>query len=490
MKKLVCILGFLSFFYTSLSAQPHVKMSRLVHSFGDVKQGAILKNRSFIVHNIGNVQLDFKLKSTCDCLKAEALYYSLREGESLPVFLTLDTSKYTGEIKKVFYLLTNDPEHETVALTVKANVIAQKRDPGKIDKTITSKAKYNKKHEFYFFYSPDCYECEQIKREIIPEWEESFQVKLVPHNIDITRKSNFELFHNIQSALNKSDKGFPVIVYQDQCLAGVKEIKEKLPKLIQSYKKKNVKLIKSYMKHSKPMVQLALIPIIFAGLLDGINPCAFAAIVFLIAYLNYLQKSKKIILITGISYTFAVFVTYFSIGAGLFRSLTVLPWFHSISFWLYLLIAVFTFVLGILSIRDFLLARKNRIKEMILQLPTSFKKKIHHHIREKTKSNMIILSSFILGFVISLFELACTGQIYLPTIIYLTKTDQFTGYLYLLIYNIFFIVPLVVIFILFYFGFSSETIGKFMERHVALIKFLMGILFILLGLLLLLNRII
>ncbi|NOY07711.1 MAG: hypothetical protein GXP33_02585 [Spirochaetes bacterium] len=52
-------------------------------------------------------------------------------------------------------------------------------------------------------------------------------------------------------------------------------------------------------------------------------------------------------------------------------------------------------------------------------------------------------SSILLGILVSIFELASTGQVYLPSIIYLIRVKRDTaGYLLLLLYNIGFIIPL------------------------------------------------
>ena len=57
--------------------------------------------------------------------------------------------------------------------------------------------------------------------------------------------------------------------------------------------------------------------VVVAGLLDGINPCAFTTIIFLLSMLAYLGKSKRQLAVVGIGFTSAVFVTYFLLGLGL-----------------------------------------------------------------------------------------------------------------------------------------------------------------------------
>jgi len=53
--------------------------------------------------------------------------------------------------------------------------------------------------------------------------------------------------------------------------------------------------------------------------------------------------------------------------------------------------------------------------------------------------------------------------------------------LYLVIYNLLFILPLMVIFVLVYFGTTSKDLPRFLQERAALVKFAMGIVFITLG---------
>ena len=67
-------------------------------------------------------------------------------------------------------------------------------------------------------------------------------------------------------------------------------------------------------------------------------------------------------------------------------------------------------------------------------------------------------AAFITGIIISGIELVCTGQIYLPTIIYMKQVTgyglQITGYL--LLYSLMFIIPLLAVFFLYFWGIHSE----------------------------------
>ncbi len=96
-------------------------------------------------------------------------------------------------------------------------------------------------------------------------------------------------------------------------------------------------------------------PILGAGFIDGLNPCAFGAVIFLISYLSMIMKRKrKEIFLTGISFTVGVFIAYFLLGLGLAKILYSLKGFTFITKFLYPLIGILTLILAILSFKDYL----------------------------------------------------------------------------------------------------------------------------------------
>jgi cytochrome c biogenesis protein CcdA len=122
---------------------------------------------------------------------------------------------------------------------------------------------------------------------------------------------------------------------------------------------------------------------------------------------------------------------------------------------------------------------------MKLQLSGRMKQRVHEAIRTRSSQRLVLVSSFSLGAVISFFELACTGQMYLPAIVYVTRLSFWKGAGLLLLYNLLFILPLAVIFILFASGLSSKRLADFFQKKLAIIKLLTTLMFITLGLFLL-----
>lgn len=220
-----------------------------------------------------------------------------------------------------------------------------------------------------------------------------------------------------------------------------------------------------------------------AGLLDGINPCAFTTIIFFLSYLTLVGREKHELLLVGGAFTLAVFLSYLALGLGLSALVEQIGAVGTIGKIIYGATAVICLTLAVLSLVDFVRVRRGQTNEMILQLPKALKKSIHGAIRSRSRMKGYITAAFVTGALVSVFELACTGQVYLPTIVFMTGVAEMrsTAIAYLTLYNAMFIVPLIVVFIVAYFGVSSQKLTVFFQAHVGAIKLLTTGLFALLG---------
>ncbi|NIQ39570.1 MAG: hypothetical protein GTN81_13410 [Proteobacteria bacterium] len=224
---------------------------------------------------------------------------------------------------------------------------------------------------------------------------------------------------------------------------------------------------------------LGLPTVLAAGLLDGVNPCAFATLIFFVSYLTVVGRARREILVVGFAFSLSIFVTYFVVGLGLLKvvqSLSVVPIVARI---IYLGAIGLAFVLGILSLYDYVVCRKGRLTAMVLQMPAFLKSRVRGVIRKEVRVNRYILAAIATGFVVSILELACTGQVYLPTILFVSKAQEFraTAIGYLAAYNLMFIIPLLVVFYLVYLGIGSEKLTVLFQRHVSSVKLATALLF-------------
>ncbi|MEM2583726.1 MAG: hypothetical protein QW519_05185 [Candidatus Thermoplasmatota archaeon] len=223
-----------------------------------------------------------------------------------------------------------------------------------------------------------------------------------------------------------------------------------------------------------------LLSVVAGGLLDGINPCAFATLVFFISYLE--RARKKSILAIGLSFTLGIFICYFLIGIGLLEFFGLIESYTK----MYIDIAIGSaaIILGAFSIYDFFAIKKG--KEAKLQLPMFIKKRRGRLIKKLTEDKKVIILtiiSFFTGFIISALELACTGQIYIPIakVIHSSSSLKSIALTYLFIYNLMFILPLIIILLFFYFGYSSEKFGETQKKSYLYVKILIGLFLIIIG---------
>lgn len=223
-----------------------------------------------------------------------------------------------------------------------------------------------------------------------------------------------------------------------------------------------------------------------AGLLDGVNPCAFITIVFLLSYLSLMKYRRKHIALVGLSFSLAVFLTYLAIGLGFLKfveSIQEIPYLTEIVYYLAISLLM---IIGILNLKDYYNIKKGSLKDMNLKLNDSLRQRINSLIREKVKLKHYIIGAFGLGFAISILELACTGQVYLPTLLFIIQTQGFKlkAVLLLIAYNLAFIIPLLIIFTIFWRGSTEKSISQWLTQQGANIKLAIGVLFILLSVLL------
>jgi cytochrome c biogenesis protein CcdA len=225
---------------------------------------------------------------------------------------------------------------------------------------------------------------------------------------------------------------------------------------------------------------LRALGVIGAGLGDGINPCAFAVIVFFISYMAFAGKSRTEMLRAGLLYTAAVFVTYLAIGLGLYGLLGAIARPDSIANMLLNIVMAGVTLLGcLLSIMDGIRVAQGEVDKVTLKLPEKAKGRIRRLMTEQTRAGLTAVGALGLGAVVAIFEFPCTGQIYLPIVQALRELEGefLTAGAWLLLYNLCFIAPLVAVFFLLMLGVSSEALAAFYRRHLALAKFITAALF-------------
>jgi cytochrome c biogenesis protein CcdA len=229
---------------------------------------------------------------------------------------------------------------------------------------------------------------------------------------------------------------------------------------------------------------LGAFTVVFAGLVDGLNPCAFATLIFFVSYLTISGRKGREILLVGAAFTSGVFLAYMGVGLGFYHVLDLLgDLLAQLGRWVYGLTGAFCIVLAAFSFLDYLKARRGNVADMSLNLPHKLRLKINAVIRRTRTSRAFVGAAFGAGVVVSFLELACTGQVYLPTIIFVMSMPDLKARatLFLVIYNLLFTAPLVVVFVLAYYGTGAKQFSDFLQRRASTVKLGLSFLFLALG---------
>ena len=351
------------------------------------------------------------------------------------------------------------------------------------------------------FHSPTCQRCLKVKKEIIPRIEAEFKGRIRIEYRDIAEIKDYVSMLGLKEKYAKNIVlELPVFFMNGKLLNGAGDVKANLEGLINASLeegpgKKGAILGVDLVSRFKGIRPLAVAG---AGLTDGINPCAFTVIVFFISYLAFQGYRKLELVIVGFSFIFTVFLTYFLIGLGIFNFLYRLEGFWLLTKIFNVSIGIFSLILGILAIYDLLRFSRTRDAEgQLLQLPKVVKNQIHsvigrHYRKAKATDGQkrgalglarLVLGTLITGFLVSILEAVCTGQLYLPTLAFILKTTPLKAkaLIYLVIYNIMFVIPLFIIFLLALLGVTSGAFARFIRKHLVSVKLLMAIVFISLG---------
>ncbi len=180
-----------------------------------------------------------------------------------------------------------------------------------------------------------------------------------------------------------------------------------------------------------------MIPIILvAAAIDSLNPCAFSVLFLTIAFLFSLGRTRLNVLVVGGTFIFGIFLTYILIGLGILQALTA----FGVSGIIAKIGALLLILWGVLVL----------VNEFFPAFPIKLKMPESSHQRiAKLMEKASLPAAFVLGIIVGLYEFPCTGGPYLLVLSLLHTQGRFwSGMGYLLLYNVVFVLPLVIFLIL------------------------------------------
>ncbi len=209
--------------------------------------------------------------------------------------------------------------------------------------------------------------------------------------------------------------------------------------------------------------------IVGTGLLDGVNPCAFAVLLFFIAFLFTIHRARADMLKVGFVYIGMIYLTYLAIGLGLLQAIVITDTPHFMAkagSWLLI-------GLGLVNVKDFFWYGRG--------FSLSPSHRMHQASMDWLK-RATLPATVVGGVLVGLCTFPCSGGVYVAVLGMLSaKASYWSGFGYLLLYNVMFVVPLVAV--LLAVG-NRRAVGRLMRweaGHKRTIKLALGVGMVTLG---------
>jgi cytochrome c biogenesis protein CcdA/glutaredoxin len=227
-------------------------------------------------------------------------------------------------------------------------------------------------------------------------------------------------------------------------------------------------------KGSSGLAEGLTIPaVIVAAAIDSINPCTFAVLVLLLGTLIVAERRGKrgFVLKAGLAFTIAIYVSYFLMGIGVFTAIQA----AGVQKPFIIVVSCLAIALGLWNMKDYFAYGK----WFSIEVPTRWRPMV----KRLTSSVVSIPGAFLVGVLDSLFLLPCSSGPYIAILALLSKnTSRGQGILYLLFYNLIFILPLLIITFAVHFGFTTTARAeRWRSARLGKLHLASGILMFLLG---------
>jgi len=342
-----------------------------------------------------------------------------------------------------------------------------------------------------FFFEPGCDSCLQVRREVIPELERRYSGVYELQERDIGIKSNYLVLVAYQDALGvKENEPVSMVVDGREFLAGFPCIQARVfaaldRAVVRSLQQDQPAPAMALNSLEDPLQRrvksFTLAAISVAAVVDSINPCAIASLVFFMSLLSIARISIGRMWLAGMAFLVASFVTYMAIGFGLLGVLQFLHASRAMRLALDIVLAGVMLVFAYLSFRDAIrYHRSGHSGDVALKLPARLQNRIHRVMKSGLRKRSLVLGGLGVGAVVTVIESVCTGQVYVPTLVLMLKQGESVlrcaGYL--LVYNVIFVLPLLVTLALTCGGLSTPVLVEWSRRNVTVSKTLLGLFFL------------
>lgn len=312
------------------------------------------------------------------------------------------------------------------------------------------------KKKAIYFYSETCSHCFKVDQYFTAN---NIYIDYEIKKLDTGEPENLKLLNEFFDAfeVKPEDRGWPVVFFGNRMLVGDQQIISNFVSEIgdaETTEYPTPGAVKKSLEEKnnppdepqKKGLSLPIPLLISAAFVDASNPCALAVLILLLATVMA-AKGKNKALLSGLAFSLAIFLSYLLMGLGFYKAITVfsLPKFISLG------VGVLSIIIGLANLKDVFWYGKG----FIMEVPLSWRPKMQGIIKKVTSP----LGALGAGFLVSLFLVPCSSGPYIVILSLLAeKTNMGKTLPLLILYNFIFVLPMLIITCLMYFG--SARMGK------------------------------
>jgi glutaredoxin len=347
------------------------------------------------------------------------------------------------------------------------------------------------------FLNPKCPQCKRV-RPILKRMEERHNVEVTIH--DVNKASDLETFRRFLDRYELEISSYPTVFIGNRAMIGQRAVINNLRREIEHCSKEGCpcpietkQAIAPYPPRPKDItlggdgrIDLPLIGTVDAsklslpaftviiGGLDGFNPCAFFVLFILLGMLIHARSRKRMLIVGGtfVFFSGAIYFLFMSAWLNLFLLIGTIAYVTAIA-------GVVALIIGGINVKDYFFFKKGAS----LSIPESAKPKLFDRMRKLMRADSIVsmlIGTVVLALVANTYELLCTAGFPMVFTRVITMHDL-TGlerYLYLVLYNLIYVIPLLVIVLVFVITLGAR---KLKESEGRMLKLISGLMMLALG---------
>jgi len=359
---------------------------------------------------------------------------------------------------------------------------------------LVSNADVGEKKTAIYFSASWCSHCQKVNAYFT---QQGFYGKYDIQKMNFDEAQNKELLGKIFTAEGKSENetGIPAILIDDKLLIGDQPIIDGFKNTIDTsngttqmvldqikngtYEKQSVVSDVNDVKtpNKKFGADMPIVVLLFAAIADAVNPCALAVLILLLATV-VAAKGKNSALLSGLMFSLAVFLSYLLMGIGTYSAIAAV----SISKYLSIGAGILAILVAAANFKDVFWYGKG----FIMEVPLSWRPAMQGIIKKATGP----WSAFGIGFLVSLFLVPCASGPYIAILARLAeRVDVAKSYALLVLYNLVFISPMVIITLgMYFFDARMGKLEGWRQNNLKVLHAITGTVMLIVGLYLIYTR--